>query len=121
MLSRLAEAHAAKGRVETAVLATEAIVHRADAIQAHADIVVADLGDAIGGRLVDQGTVGGKAGIEAHRLGALRDVENVRAQQRLAAGKDQHRHTEGAQIVHHLEKTCSVVSSPGKSTSAESE
>ena len=52
---------------------------------------------------VDQRAVGGQADVEAHRLGAARDLENIRPQQRLAAGKDQHRHAESLQVVHHRE------------------
>ncbi len=87
-------------RVEGAGLAAEAVVHFADAVEADADIVVADRGDAVGGGLVDQRAVGRQADIKAHRLGAGGDVEDVGAQQRLAAREDQHRHAEGLQVVH---------------------
>ena len=52
---------------------------------------------------VDQGAVAGEADVEAQVLGAHGDLEDVGAQQGLAAGEDQHRHAEGLQVVHHGE------------------
>ncbi len=97
------QADALKRGVVGARDAAEPVVDGADAVQAHADIVVADLGDALGRRLVDQRPVRGQADIEAHCLRPGRDGEDVGPQQWLAAGEDQHRNARGLQVVHDLE------------------
>ena len=82
--------------------ATEAVMGGADAIKGNADIVVADVTDAVGKTGVDQGAVAGEPDIEAHRLGALGYLEDVAPHQRLAAGQDQHRYAEPFEVVHHV-------------------
>jgi hypothetical protein len=98
-----AQADAVQRRVEGAFLAAEAVVGLADAVEADADVVESRLGDAVDVGFVDQRAVGRQADVEAHGLGAAGDVEDVRPQQRLAAGEDQHRHAEGLEVVHHAE------------------
>ncbi|MNQ96354.1 hypothetical protein D3C85_1119540 [compost metagenome] len=97
------QADAVQRQREAAVEAAELVVGGADAVEADADIVEADVGDAANVGRIDQRAVAGQADVEAHLLGATADVVDVRAQQRLAAGQDQHRHAEGLQVVHHRE------------------
>src|SRR5690606_39789037 len=49
----------------------------------------------------DQGAVGGQANVEAHFLGPVGNLENVRAHQGFTAGENQHRHAVGFEVVHH--------------------
>ena len=70
------------------------------AVQADPQVVEVGLADAREQGLVDQGPVGGQGDIEAQGLGLVGQVEDVRAHQGLAAGEDQHRDAEGAQVLH---------------------
>jgi hypothetical protein len=98
-----AQADAGQRQVEGALHAAELVVRGAEAVEADADVVVADGADAVEHGRVDQRAVGGQRGEEAHLLRARRDLENVRPQQRLAAGKDQRRNAEGLELVHDAE------------------
>jgi hypothetical protein len=95
--------HGGQAAVEGTLEPAEAVVHGADAVQADADVVEAGPCHAVGHRRVDQGAVGGQADVEAHGLGAVGNVEQVRPQQRLAAGEDEHRHAGGLEVVHDAE------------------
>ena len=95
-----AAADAAERGAVAALLAAEAVMRGLGTVEADADIVETGRGDAGGHGLVDQRAVGGQPHVELQRLGAGRDLEDVRAQQRLAAGKDQHRYAEGFEVVH---------------------
>ena len=72
-----------------------------DAVDTDTHIVIAHLGYGIDIGLVDQGAVGGQAGIETHGLGPVGDGEDIRAQQGFPSGEDQHRHPETLEVVHH--------------------
>ncbi len=87
--------------IERTGAAAEPVVRVAATVETDADVVETDVGDAIDVRCVDQRAVGGEPDVEAHRLGAPRDVEDIGTQQRLAARQDQHRHMERLEIVHH--------------------
>ncbi len=97
------QADAVHRGVEGALHATEVVVGFLDAVQADADVIEADGGNAVDIAFVDQRAVGGQADVEAHVLGAVGDVEDVGPQQRLAAGENQHRHAEALEVVHHGE------------------
>ena len=89
--------------------AAKGVMHVADAVHRDADVIKAGALDAVGHGLVHQGAVGGQrhAG-KAQPLGLGRQLEDVGAQQRLAARQDQRRHAEGSQIGHdrdHLART----------------
>ena len=75
----------------------------AHAVDADPDIVVAGCRDRADVVLVDQGAVRGEPDVETERLRAMRDLEDVGPEQRLAAREDQHRHPERSQIVHDRE------------------
>ena len=92
---------AGERRDESAVAAAETVVRLADAVKAHADIIVADIGDAPGHVGVDQRAVGRQRRVEAEVDGAPGDVEYVGTQQRLAAGQDQHRRARRLDVVHY--------------------
>ena len=96
-------AQARERRVECAFAAAKPVMRRAEPVEADADIVIADICDAPGEFGVDQRAVGGQGRIEAEIDRALRNVEYVRAQQRLAAGQDQDGRTRGLDVVHHAE------------------
>ena len=95
-----AHADAPQGPVEGTVEASEAVVGGPQAVQADAHVVVAHLADGLQVGLLHQGAVGGQPQVEAQGLGPLRHLDDVGAHQGLAAGEDQHRHAEGAQVVH---------------------
>jgi hypothetical protein len=95
-----AQANATQRSVESARHLPKMVVGCTDAVERNADVVEIALGDAIDVR-VDQGAVRRQADVEAHRLGTAGDVEDVRMQQRLAAGENQHRHAKTLEIVHH--------------------
>src|SRR5690606_38463662 len=96
-----AQADAAQGGVEGPRAAAEAVVGGARSVDADADVVVADLRNGVDVAAVDERAVGGQPHVKPQRLGAARDVEDVRPQQRLAAGEDQHPYTAGLEVVHH--------------------
>ena len=73
----------------------------AHAVEADADIVVTDGVDRADIVLGYQGAVSRQSDVEAHVLRAPRNLEDIRAQQRLAARQNQDRDAEGFQIVHH--------------------
>ena len=97
-----AKAHPRERFLEGAFHAPEAVMGFTDTVEADADIVEIDFSDLLDVFLGDQGPVGGQADIEAHLLGALRDFEDIRSQQRLAARQDQHRHMKTLEVVHDL-------------------
>jgi hypothetical protein len=78
------------------VHAAEFVVRCAEAVERNADVVEIALGDLGDVALVDQRAVRRQADVEALGLGALGDVVDIRPEQRLAAGQDQHRHLEVA-------------------------
>jgi len=96
-----AEADAVQRFLEGALHAAELVVRLANAVEADADVVKVSLRDTADVGFVDQRAVGGETDVEAQALGPLRDVEDVRPQQRLAAGENQHRHAEALEVVHH--------------------
>ena len=96
-----AAANARERCIEGSFLSPEPVMHRADAIEADADIVVAERGDAIRACVINERAIARQADIEAEALGAGRDFKDVRPEQRLATGEDEHGHAEGAQVIHH--------------------
>jgi hypothetical protein len=77
--ARLEPPHGGERGFKSTLHAAEAVMHLTDAIKADADIIIADRGNAVGGRLVDQGAVGRQADIKAHRLGAGGNIIDIRA------------------------------------------
>jgi hypothetical protein len=69
----------------------------------HRRSAASEASKAPGERRVDEGAVGRQAQVEAERLAARRDVEQVLAQQRLAAREDERAHVERLEVVHHRE------------------
>ena len=94
-----AQADALHGRLEGAGAPAEPVMGLAEPVDADAHVVVADGGDLADGGGVDEGAVGGKADVEPHVLGAPGYLEDVGAQQRLAAGQDEGRHPERLEVV----------------------
>src|SRR5690606_13088081 len=79
----------------------EFVVGGLQAVNADAHVVVANRGNLVDGFLGDQGAVGGQADVEARFIRPAGNVEDVRAQQVLTAGENQHRYAVGLEIVHH--------------------
>jgi len=75
----------------------------ADAIEAHAHVIKPHLGDAAHVALIYEGAIGGQRNVETHPFCPSGDVEDVRAQQRLAAGQDEHRYAKRLEVIHHAE------------------
>ena len=97
------QAHAGQRGLVSAFVTAKGIVCGADAVQGNANVVIAGRLDGLDIVAIDQRAVGGQADIEAHFLGLGGDLEDVRAQQRLAAREDQHGHAKFAQVRHHRE------------------
>ena len=56
-----------------------------DPVERNPNIVEADIADASDVAFIDQGTIAGQSHIKAHVLGAMRNIEDVGTQKRLAA------------------------------------
>ncbi len=91
------------GRGEAALELAPVVVHRFQAVDADADVVVLRGGDLLDVLLVDQRAVGRQCNEEAALARVLGQFENVVAQQRFAAGKDQYADTGFVKIVDDLE------------------
>ena len=99
-------------------LAAEPVVDVADAVEADADVVVADRGDAVGGPRSISGAVGGEADIEAHRLGARARSRRCPCAAAARRRRGSATGTRKALRSSITRSTSAVDSSPGKSTSA---
>ena len=97
------QAQRGQGLRERLFLSPEAVVRLLQPVEADADVAEARVADARGERRVDQRAVGRERDVQAQVLRARGDLEQVRAQQRLAARQDQRRHAEGLEVVHDRE------------------
>ena len=80
--------------------APEFIIHILQPVQGNAHITHAYILDAPGHFPGNQGAVGGEGGTHAGCLGVLCQLEEIRPDQWLAPGKEQHRHTEVSQVIY---------------------
>ncbi len=92
------------GGGEAALELAPVVMHRFQAIDADADVIEPDRGDARDVAFVDQRAVGRQGDEEALVASVIGQLEDVAAQQRLAAGEDQHAHAGFVQIVDHAER-----------------
>ena len=112
MPCRLAVADPVQGGAEGARHGPEAVVDLLHAVQADADVAEqADLFQGAGHGGGDQGAVGGNDRPHPLAHGVGRELRQIFAHERLAAGEKDHRHAEGRQIVQER-FTCTVVESP---------
>ena len=100
---RPAQADTIQRRGECARLAAKAVMSFGDAVQTDADVIETDFGDAGDIGFINQRAVAGQGDVEPQVLGAAGDGVNIRAQQRLAARQNQHRHPEPLEIIHDRE------------------
>ena len=95
------QADAFQRSLESALHPAELVMRFANAVERHADVVEIALGNLVDVVFVDQRAVRRQADVKTLGLGAFGNVVDIRPQQRFAAGKNEHRHLEALEVVHH--------------------
>ena len=91
--------NACHGLLEGPLHAPELVINILQAVQGNPHITYANLLDTGSHLTGNQGAVGGQGRAHPLLLGILRQLKEIRANQRLAAGKQQHRHMKIRQVI----------------------